>query len=138
MDGWRLMHFGVLCAWGGVLAVEFLLETLGDDELSQAQATRLHFWIDLLVEFPVVLAVLVSGGVLLARSWPPTTLHIIKVSSALAAIGLNLYCSVMVIFRYRVRTDAAAVGRYRRRVRLSAFGVPFGLVAAYIGLAYFT
>lgn len=138
MDPWRLAHFGFLCAWGGVLLVEFVLESLGDDAASQAQAARAHFWIDVLVEVPIVAAVLISGGVLLARVWPPTQLHMVKIASALVAIALNLYCSVFVIVRYRARADTAAVGRYRRHVRLSAFGVPFGAVAAYIGLAYFT
>ena len=137
MDPWRLAHFGFLCAWGGVLLVEFVLESLGRDDQSQAQAARAHFWIDVLVEMPIVLAVLVTGGVLLARVWPPTQLHLIKIVSASIAIALNLYCSVIVIVRYRARGDAAALQRYGRHVRLSAYGVPFGAVAAYIGLAYF-
>jgi hypothetical protein len=137
MDAWRLAHFGFLCAWGGVLLVEFVLEGLGDDDASQAQAARVHFWIDVLVEIPILAAVLVTGGVLLSRVWPPSHLHLIKIASALLAIGLNLYCAVMVVIRYRARADVKAVQRYRRRVRLSALGVPFGAVALYLGFTYF-
>ncbi len=136
MDGLRLAHFGVLCAWAGVLGVEFVIESLGREALSHA--TRAHFWIDVLVEIPLVVAVLVTGGFLLARSWPPSHILIVKVVSALIAIALNLYCCVMVIVRYRARSDEPAARRYSRHVRLSALGVPFGAAAAYIGLIYFT
>lgn len=137
MDPLRLAHFGFLCAWAGVLLVELVVEALGSRREAQALATRAHFWIDVLVELPIVAAVLATGVVLLLRVWPPTTLHIVKTGSALVAIGVNLYCSLMVILRYRARADADAVGRYGRRVRLSGLGIPFGAVAAYVGLTHF-
>ena len=138
MNALRLAHLGLLCAWGGLLLAEIIIESLGEDDVSQAHATRLHFWIDLLAEVPIVLGVLVTGGLLLAEIWPPTWLHLVKVACALVAIGMNLYCSAIVVVRYFQRDDMAAVRRWGRHVRLSVLGVPFGAVAAYIGLVYFT
>jgi len=133
----RLLHFGLLCAWSGVLLVEFVIESLGDDDDALASAARAHFWIDVLIEIPLVLAVLTTGAMLLAQDWPPSHVLVVKVVSALVAIGLNLYCCGVVIVRYRRRGDPAAVRGLRRRVRLSALGIPFGALAAYLGFAYF-
>lgn len=138
MDALRLFHFGFLCAWAGVLLVELIIEGLGADDASRAQAARLHFWIDALAEVPIILVVLVTGGLLLAEVWPPTWLHVVKVIAALTAIATNLYCAVIVVVRYRHRGDVAATRRWGRHVKLSLVGVPFGAVAAYIGLVYFT
>src|SRR5689334_18305934 len=101
LDAWRLLHLGFLFAWAGAVAVELVIEITGaDEEASRAQAARLHFWIDVLVEVPLIAAVLVTGGVLLARVWPPLPLHLVKIGAALAAIVLNLYCFVAVVLRY--------------------------------------
>lgn len=138
MNALHLTHLGLICAWGGVLLTELIIESLGEDDVSQAHAARLHFWIDLLAEVPIILAVLVTGGLLLSEIWPPTGLHLVKVACALVAIGMNLYCSAIVVVRYRQRDDIASVRRWGRHVRLSVLGVPFGAVAAYLGLVYFT
>jgi hypothetical protein len=137
VDALRLLHFGLVCAWGGVLLVEFIVESLGADDSSLAAAARLHFWIDALAEMPIVIGVLITGAWLTWRAWPPTDLLLIKIASALIAVMINLYCCAVVIARYRCRANAGAVRRYRRHVRASALGVPFGAAAAYIGLAYF-
>ena len=133
MDPMHLAHLAFLCGWGAVLVVELIVESV-----ARARAATLHFWIDVLAEIPLVIGILVTGGVLLARSWPPGGLLLIKIVSAGVAIAFNLYCCVVVVLRYRLRRDEAAVRRFRRRVQLSVLGVPFGAIAAYIGLVYFT
>jgi len=138
MDALRLAHFGVLCAWSGVLLVEFLVESLGHDDAALDMAARIHYWIDILIEIPLVLAVLVTGTLLSAHVWPFTRLHWIKIAAGLVAITLNLTCCGLVVARYRARGNACAVRKLHRGVRLSVIGVPFGAVAAYVGLAYFS
>jgi hypothetical protein len=138
VDPMHLAHLACLCGWGAVLLIELVVESIGDDHAAWARAATLHFWIDVFAEIPLVIGILVTGGVLLLRSWPPSGLLSIKIVSAAVAIAANLYCCVVVVLRYRLRHDPAAVRRFRRRVQLSVLGVPFGAVAAYIGLAYFT
>lgn len=129
-------HLIVLSAWAGVLLVEVVIERLGERHDMTALAVQAHFWIDVLVELPLVAGVLLTGTVLLARGWPPSGSHVVKLVAAAGAIAINLYCAVIVIVRHRVRDDADAVRRYGRHVRLSVLGVPFGVLAAYLGFVH--
>jgi len=116
--------------------VEAVVEALG---LEDAQlAARLHFWIDAVVELPLVALVLVTGTLLTARVWPPTGLHVLKLAMGAIAVAANLYCIAFVILRYRHRHDPVKLRRYRAHVLASTVGLPFGAAAAYIGLSYFT
>jgi hypothetical protein len=130
------VHLVLVSMWGGVLLTEIIVEALGVQDA--LLAARLHFWIDVFAELPIVLGVLVTGALLTARIWPPTGIHLVKVGTALAAVGLNLYCGVFVILHYRHRHDPDARCRYRAHVLASSLGFPFGAAAAYIGLSYFT
>lgn len=131
-----MAHLIALSAWAGVLLVEVVIERLGERRELAALAVQAHFWIDVLVELPLVAAVLLTGAVLLARGWPPAGPQLVKLAAAATAIAINLYCAVVVIVRHRARGDADAVRRYGRHVRLSVLGVPFGVVAAYLGFAH--
>lgn len=92
---------------------------------------------DLLLELPLIVGVLITGGLLLASRWPPSALLWTKILLGLMAIGVNLFCVAMVIFRMRRLDDANALRRYSYRIRLSGAAVPFGLAAATLGLVYF-
>jgi len=130
-------HLGVLSIWFGLVIAETAIEfVLKDDQI--AAKAKLHFWIDVCAEIPVVLAVLVSG-ILLARAVPVlTSLHWIKIGLALFAIADNLFCAVMVQLRYFKRADGGALKRYDTLVRWTFVGVPAGLGALAIGLVWFT
>jgi hypothetical protein len=123
--------------WAGLVLAEFVMEAVCRDEASARQAAVIHFWFDVLLEVPLIFGVIGTGAVLLAQAWPPTPLHLVKLALAGVAIGCNLYCVGVVVLRRRRRDDAAELFRLRRRVFLSGAGVPFGLAALYIGLAYF-
>jgi hypothetical protein len=136
MDAWHVAHLVVLSAWAGVVLVEAVIEQLGEARDMEAAAIRAHFWIDVLVELPLIAAVLTTGAVLLMRGWPPPPAHLVKLGCAFAAVAINLYCALVVIVRYRTRGDLETARRHSRRVRLSALGVPFGVLAAYLGFSY--
>lgn len=137
VDALHLAHLGLLCAWAGTLLAEFVIESLGGDLPTQQLAARAHFWIDVLIELPLIAGVLFTGSLLLAHAWPPSFHLIIKIAAALVAISLNLYCCAVVVKRYQRRDDAAALAVLGRRVRLSVIGLPFGVAAAYMGFVYF-
>lgn len=116
---------------------ETILEFSGNDEATQQVIARVHFWIDVLVELPLLFLVLVTGALLFARVWPGTWILWLKVVAGLTAVALNAYCAVMVVFRYRHRDEAKRVQFYQRRVLFSGIGVPFALVALGLGFTYF-
>lgn len=128
MEPLHLAHLIFVAAWAGLVAAEFVVEIVGKGDA----AVKIHYWLDLTLELPLLVGVLATGALLTWRAWPPSTLHWVKIGCALAAVGINLYCVGMVILRYRTG-DA----KYQQRVMWSGAGAPFGLVAAYIGLAYF-
>jgi len=127
-----LAHLILLALWAGVVAAELVLEDLGrrNREL-RAPAARIHLWIDLLVELPLVLGVLASGVVLAALRWPLSPVHWAKIALAAVAIVANLICIALVIRRHRRQ----AHGLTRRLIPLVAVGLPAALLAAGLGFA---
>jgi hypothetical protein len=136
MDRLHLFHLIFLSLWGGVVAAEFVVE-LALRRGHAREAAVAHYWIDLLVEGPLLLAVLITGGLLLQRAWPPSTLHVVKIACALVALAINSWCVLMVIARRRSLGDDRAFAHYQRRVFFAGVGAPFALAAAWIGFAYF-
>ncbi len=138
MERVHLLHLVFIAVWRGVIAVEVVFEVLlrGSDGARRI-AAQLHFWTDLLVEGPLLLGIVVTGGLLLARAWPPSTLHVIKLVGALTALAANTWCITQVTIRLRHVTNSEKLVRYQRRVFLSGLAIPFGLIAAYIGFVYF-
>ena len=133
----RLVHLVVLSLWGGVVATEAVVEVLPfrHRDLHPA-AIRLHYWIDLLVELPLVIAVTVTGGTLLFMVDEITGLHLIKVAFGAAAVGVNLFCIVVVLRRARrLHTVEGPILWRASRVVLACFavGLAFASVAATLG-----
>jgi hypothetical protein len=137
MERLHLAHLVVICAWGGLVMGEVLLELSARDSSAQAHAARVHFWIDLVIELPLLISVLVTGTILTVRAWPLTPLHLVKLAFASAAIAFNLACVVLVVIRHRLRADERVVARYSRLVRLAGLGIPFAAAAGVIGIGYF-
>jgi hypothetical protein len=132
-----LLHLVFVSMWGGLVLAEIVVEILGDkNEARRAHAATLHFWIDVLIEIPLLVGVVATGGLLVAAT-PLDRDLIVKLVAAAIAIAANLYCAAAVVLRYTRRESAAAVQRLRWRVRASAIGFPFAAVAAYIGLSRF-
>ncbi|MCU0304141.1 MAG: hypothetical protein MUC56_08805 [Thermoanaerobaculales bacterium] len=97
-----MMHLIALSGWGGVVATEAVIEVAPFRwrELHPA-AIRLHYWIDLLVELPIVLTV-VATGIALAVTTPALTgLHAVKIAFGATAVAVNLLCIVVVVRRGR-------------------------------------
>ncbi len=124
-------HLIALSLWGGVVATEAVIEVypFRKPELHPA-AVRFHYWIDLLVELPLVLVVIATGVALALSVSPLTGLHVVKFLLAGAAVAVNLFCIVVVVRRGR-RLEAGDAGEplWRdSRVVLACFAI--GLTAA--------
>jgi hypothetical protein len=138
-----MTHLIFLCLWGGVVATESVLELLPYRRRDLHPKTiEYHFWIDLLVELPLVLLVIASGVALALLAWPLRAAHFLKIGCALVAVSANLVCIALVISRRGQMTAGASeetLWRVTRRVVLCAvIGLPFSAVAAGLGffLAY--
>jgi hypothetical protein len=131
----HLLHLIVLCLWLGVVLSEGVLELSARDDAGRLHVARAHYRIDLWLELPLLGLVLASGALLVLSLWPLSALHWVKIAAGLVAVGVNLYCAAIVIRRFRRLDDAAALAADSRRIRWSALGVPFGVLAAAIGFS---
>ena len=97
-----MLHLIMLSMWGGVVATEAVIEVLPFRRRELHSATiRFHFWIDLLVELPLVLGVIATGVALFFLTDPLTPLHLVKIGLGGAAVAVNLFCIVVVVKRGR-------------------------------------
>lgn len=133
-------HLLFLALWGGVVVTEAVIELWGRSREDLLRPTVVfHYWIDLLVETPILLLVAGSGLYLLLSLDHLSWLHAVKVSAAALALSANGYCVAQVIGRYRALragADSARLLALTRRVFLSAVvGMPLAAVA--IGLGFF-
>lgn len=137
-----MMHLVVLALWGGVVAAEAVIELYPFRHPSQHAATiRLHYWIDLLVEAPLVVGVAATGAALLLALDEVTVRHVVKVAFAGAAVAVNVFCIGVVVRRGR-RLERGASGDARlwrdSRIVLACFaaGLLFAAVAAVLGFGF--
>ncbi len=130
-----VVHLLAVALWGGVVAAEVVLELVAHGAAERAFVARVHFWIDLLIEVPLLMLVLTSGVVLVLRAGELSAALLVKIGCALVAIAFNADCVRWVVRRFVARADGTAVERLTRRIRFSIAGLPFGLVALVIGLA---
>jgi len=131
-----VIHLIALSLWGGVVATEAVVEIYPFRHREMHAATiRLHYWIDLLVEAPLVAAVVVTGAWLLIQQEPVTGLHLVKVGFAGAAVAVNVFCIAVVVRRGRRFDQGGEDGQSWRasRVVLACFAI--GLACAGVAAA---
>jgi hypothetical protein len=126
-----MLHLIMLSLWGGVVASEAVIEVFPFRQRELHAATiRFHYWIDLLVELPLVLAVIATGTVLFISTDPVTPLHLLKVGFGGAAVAVNLFCIVVVVRRGRRLERDADEGRLWRASRTVLMCFAAGLLCA--------
>jgi hypothetical protein len=131
LDLVAMLHLIVLALWGGVVATEAVLEVLPFRQTDLHGPTiRFHYWIDLLVELPLVVAVAATGTTLLFLVDPMTPLHWLKAAFASGAVAVNLFCIAVVVRRGRGLQRGSQEQRLwkQSRVVLACFAV--GLACA--------
>ena len=126
-------HLAAVSFWFGVLAAETVLELSPRNAGERRLVAVAHAWIDRLFELPTVIAVLISGALLLARAWPASPLLLVKVGAGLVAVIANLVCIPLVHARCRA-TEDVRVCALARQVRMTGLAIPFGIAALVIGL----
>ena len=137
MEPFHIAHLIVLGMWLGVVITEVLFEFAASDAESLRAAARFHYNVDKFGELPILFGVLVTGTILTIRALPLTTLHLIKIAASLAAVGVNLICTLWVFQRRRIEDVNVLLGFRRRIWGLAAVGVVLATPALYLGLVYF-
>jgi hypothetical protein len=97
-----ILHLLFVGIWLGCVLTEALFERalLGKGRAQELILVVLHKRVDLLVEIPAFLVVLITGGLLLAGSGVGTLLQL-KIGFALLAIAANVFCVWLVFLRAR-------------------------------------
>ena len=136
-----MIHLVVLSMWGGVVATEAVVELLPFRRRELHAATiRFHYWIDLLVELPLVLAVIGTGATLLVLTQSVTPLLMVKVFLGGAAVLVNLFCITVVVRRgrgFERSADEASLWRASRTIQACfAVGLLCAAGAAVLGFRF--
>lgn len=130
-------HLLVLGLWGGCVLVEILLELRAlKNEAIHKTIPELHYWIDVVVECPLLALVLLTG-ILLFDPSKATSSYLLKVGCGLLAVSANLVCVLFVILRKKASDagNAAGIEKFTRLVFSTVFiGVPAGGIALYMGM----
>jgi hypothetical protein len=134
-----MLHLISLSLWGGVVATEAVIEVYPFRQKDlHAAAIRFHYWIDLLVELPLVVAVVATGILLFLMVDPLTPLHWLKICLGGAAVAVNLFCIAVVVKRGRRLSrdrDDGPLWRASRTV-LACFAVGLACAAGAAALGF--
>ncbi len=134
-----IIHLILLAIWAGIIATETVIELYAYKKMELHFSTiQFHYWIDLLVELPVVLGMLTTGIILFTIAEDITTLHIIKIILGLTAISSNFICIYIVLQRSKILkyddTDERLWGLSGRIIKIVVIAVPLGITAFIIGI----
>ena len=134
------LHIFSVGIWFGCANIEIILEFMRrrDSSLQYAVA-KFHYYIDIFVEVPAIIIILVTGFLLLDMS-EMSALRLIKVVCGFLAI-LATMLSVVIVFRRRYAVDAdnrAAVDKNDKLFDIIAYAIvaPLLNIALWIGLYF--
>ena len=129
------LHLVAVSFWLGAIATETVLEFSVREPSARRTVALAHRRIDQWVEIPIVIAVFVTGALLLARVWPGSPLLWLKVGAALLALMAQVICIPMVSARAR-DVDGVRERELTQRIKRTLWGAPFAFAAIAIGLGF--
>ena len=100
------LHLTFVGLWLGCVLTEALFERalLGQGREKELILAKLHKRVDIFIEIPAFLMVLITGGMML-HSAPHSTALFTKIGFGVLAILSNVYCVWLVFKRYRHASD---------------------------------
>lgn len=119
-----VLHLAFVSALIGVIATETVMElhSLRSKDLHHS-AIRFHLWIDLLIEAPAALGVVVTGIAMATLVNELTTYHLLKITFASIVFILGFTCILRVIRRNRLREGQVSediLDRETKKIHLTA------------------
>lgn len=130
----QAIHLLVVGMWTGLVGAEVILEWSCREGPAARMAAEVHYWLDLLLEAPLVAAVTATGALLLLDAWPPGPVLAWKLALGAIPIVSCAYSILVVLRRHRRLDDPAALAAGRIRVLASALAAGPGFAAIYLGL----
>jgi len=135
MNTWLVTHLIFIGFWGGCVAVEMVMEFWGRKNLERKhQTAQLHFLIDVYIEIPILLIVLVSGIALFDVNNLVFPTYKIKIIAGLIPVLINVFCLIPIIKR-KYASDQNDVESMDRNTRLIFICFFTGLASAMVALA---
>ena len=140
MSATLFLHIFFVGFWVSCAIIEGILEFMRRRDSSlQYPAAKFHYYIDIFVEIPAIVIILVTGFLLLDMS-EMSALRLIKVVCGLLAI-LATMLSVVIVFRRRYAVDAdnrPAVDKNDKLFDIIAYLIvlPLLTIALWIGLYF--
>lgn len=131
------IHLIAIAFWGGIIAVEIVLELFARRRPEYFELiAQIHYIVDLWIELPTILVVMVSGIAMLEWSYL-SGWFLVKIMGAMLAIIANLACVFFVIKRKQALAlgQSAKAQNYKRIIDITPLvGVPGALMAFIIGM----
>lgn len=132
------LHLLFIGTWFGCVLVEVVFEISAKRNPEyKSYVARLHYWIDLLVEMPAFMGVLVTG-LLMIDLGKMSPLYLVKIITGLIPIGVNIFCVIAVILRKRAADTGndIEIDKNSKRIYWSFIGVSFAFVAFGLGIHF--
>lgn len=132
-------HLIAVGLWVGCVAVEIVAELVSKSFPPESNfIAALHWRVDQFVEIPALVAVLITGAMMLPSA-PTTWIVLAKIGFGLTAVGLNIVCAGLVYRRYQCQLDGDMRGYQCADVwheRVGVWVVVSMLVALVLGGVY--
>ena len=114
----------------GLIAAEVVVELMAKDRSTRRFVAEAHKRIDLYFEGPLVAIVLLTGSVLLYRSWPSATpLLLLKVAAGLIAVVLERRLHPLGAAVAPAPKIEGEFSRLAKKVSWTGYTIPFGVLA---------
>jgi hypothetical protein len=128
------IHLVVASAWMGLIAAELIIERMARGKVIRQFVAKVHKTIDIYIEAPLVALVLITGCILLYRLGAGVSpMLLFKIVLGVVAVVSNVICIYWVLRRARSKDDADFV-HFARRIALTTYTIPLGLLALVIGM----
>lgn len=135
MNIWLFIHLIFLGLWGGCVAVEMVMEFSSRNSSENKHRTaQLHYLIDLYVEAPILIMVLLSGVMLFNADNLVFPTYIVKVIAGLIPVIINILC-IIPVFKRKFASDMNDEAAMEANTRLIFICFFTGLASALIALA---
>ena len=132
------IHLFAVAFWFGVVGVEFILER--GRALSKEHGYKvadIHHHIDMYLEMPAFMVVLITGVLMLDISRLDDGLYLLKISAGFLAVIGNIYCVYPIIKRKLAaqNKDIVLLKYYSKLVdKISLVAIPAGVIALVCGI----
>ncbi len=135
-----VVHLAFISVFIGLYAAEAVLELYAhyhpQDEAAHRATITLHYWIDVLIEIPVVLGIVVSGILMATLVEELTALHWVKIAAVVSFLAIAVICPIEVVKRYALIKSDGSEQNLRAKSKRVIFSAAFSATFFQHGLRF--